>query len=892
MTPPIAGSPNRIATGKLAVMISDTVIPAAVSSIRIRGAREHNLCDVDVDFPHGQVTVITGVSGSGKSSLAFDTLFAEGQRQYIESLSAYARQFLDQIPRPDVDHVDGLQPTLCIDQQAGATHPRSTVATITEIYDYLRLLFARVGIPHCTGCGVAIAQQSVDQIVAALQAIPQDTKLVLLAPLVRGRRGAHREVFEQIRSKGWLRARVDGEIHSLDELPELASRKLHTIEAVVDRLVSRPGNHDRLSESARLALQTGGGVMTVLTQPAGDPTWGERLLSTLNACPGCGQSFQELEPRTFSFNSPYGACPTCDGLGVVAAESSGKSAGEAMSGTCPDCDGGRLRREALAVTLLDCNIVSVVATPVGDLLDWFADLPERVDDSKRPVASPIASEILHRLRFLESVGLHYLTLDRSAVSLSGGELQRVRLATSLGSGLVGVCYVLDEPSIGLHPSDNQQLIDSIRQLCDRGNTVVVVEHDAAMMSAADRLIDMGPGPGPKGGRVIAQGTFDEVAADPRSVTGPYLSGRLSVAATSARRQPSEDAWLELCDVTTHNLKSVTARFPLGLLVGITGVSGSGKSSLVNDTLVPALESLLTRGGVAESKPRVVSGNGFLSLVGGERVEKLIRIDQRPIGRGPRSCPATYCGLLDEIRKLFAATREAKQRGFKSNRFSFNAATGRCEACGGQGVQKIEMNFLSDLFVTCGRCNGKRYNRQTLMVRFKGHSIADVLEMTVDEAAELFAGFAKIHSLLGSLQAIGLGYLKLGQPSTTLSGGEAQRIKLGTELARPQRGHTLYVLDEPTTGLHFADITRLLGVLHGLVAQGNTVIVIEHSLDVIAACDWLIDLGPTGGREGGRILAAGSPEKVVATPGSRTGEFLRPHLASVSSATLNSDATNR
>ncbi len=871
-------------------MISDTVIPAAVSSIRIRGAREHNLCDVDVDFPHGQVTVITGVSGSGKSSLAFDTLFAEGQRQYIESLSAYARQFLDQIPRPDVDHVDGLQPTLCIDQQAGATHPRSTVATITEIYDYLRLLYARVGIPHCTGCGVAIAQQSVDQIVAALQAIPQDTKLVLLAPLVRGRRGAHREVFEQIRSKGWLRARVDGEIHSLDELPELASRKLHTIEAVVDRLVSRPGNHDRLSESARLALQTGGGVMTVLTQPAGDPTWGERLLSTLNACPGCGQSFQELEPRTFSFNSPYGACPTCDGLGAV--ESSGKSAGEAMSGTCPDCDGGRLRREALAVTLLDRNIVSVVATPVGDLLDWFADLPERVDDSKRPVASPIASEILHRLRFLESVGLHYLTLDRSAVSLSGGELQRVRLATSLGSGLVGVCYVLDEPSIGLHPSDNQRLIDSIRQLCDRGNTVVVVEHDAAMMSAADRLIDMGPGPGPKGGRVIAQGTFDEVAADPRSVTGPYLSGRLSVAATSARRQPSEDAWLELCDVTTHNLKSVTARFPLGLLVGITGVSGSGKSSLVNDTLVPALESLLTRGGVAESKPRVVSGNGFLSLVGGERVEKLIRIDQRPIGRGPRSCPATYCGLLDEIRKLFAATREAKQRGFKSNRFSFNAATGRCEACGGQGVQKIEMNFLSDLFVTCGRCNGKRYNRQTLMVRFKGHSIADVLEMTVDEAAELFAGFAKIHSLLGSLQAIGLGYLKLGQPSTTLSGGEAQRIKLGTELARPQRGHTLYVLDEPTTGLHFADITRLLGVLHGLVAQGNTVIVIEHSLDVIAACDWLIDLGPTGGREGGRILAAGSPEKVVATPGSRTGEFLRPHLASVSSATLTSDATNR
>lgn len=834
----------------------------------------NNLRGVDIDIPHGKITVITGVSGSGKSSLAFDTLFAEGQRQYIESLSAYARQFLDQIPRPDVDHVDGLQPTLCIDQKAGVTHPRSTVATVTEIYDYLRLLFARAGIPHCTGCGTAISQQSADQIIETLQRFEPETKLVLLAPMVRGRRGTHREVFDQIRASGWVRARVDGEIHPLDELPELAPRKLHTIDAVVDRLVMRPGNENRLIESAQTALRTGGGVMTVLSLAGDQSQWREQLLSTLYACPGCGQSFQELEPRTFSFNSPYGACPTCDGLGID---------GNAI---CRDCGGGRLRPEALAVTLADQNIASVTAMAIGDSIPWFDSLGSRLGRRDGLVAETVTAEISQRLRFLDSVGLHYLTLDRPATTLSGGELQRVRLATSLGSGLVGVCYVLDEPSIGLHPSDNDRLIESIRDLRRLGNTVVVVEHDEAMMRAADRLIDIGPGAGPDGGMIISQGTPDEVADDPASITGPYLAHTMIVPYPKTRRPPQDDRWVEITGVATHNLKGIDARFPLGLLVGVTGVSGSGKSSLVNDTLVPAIEAVIGKtmlGGSAResSEPEtdgpLMSPTGtfarFDSLRGAEMVDKVIKIDQRPIGRGPRSCPATYCGVLDEIRKVFAATREAKQRGFKPNRFSFNATTGRCDVCKGQGLQKIEMNFLSDLFVVCPRCNGKRYNRQTLMVRFKGQSIADILEMTIDQAADFFENFPKIHVLLASLRDIGLGYLRLGQPSTTLSGGEAQRIKLGTELARPQRGHTFYVLDEPTTGLHFVDVARLLAVLSRLVDVDNTVVVIEHNLEVIRACDWLLDIGPTGGRDGGYLIGEGTPETLAGNDASLTGRYL-------------------
>lgn len=838
----------------------------AQSSIRIRGSRVHNLKGVSLDLPHGQMTVITGVSGSGKSSLAFDTLFAEGQRQYIESLSAYARQFLDQIPRPDVDHVDGLQPTLCIDQKAGATHPRSTVATVTEIYDYLRLLYARAGVPHCTDCGSAIAQQSADQIMETIQSYEPETKLVLLAPMVRGRRGNHREVFDQIRANGWLRARVDGQIYALEDLPEISARKLHTIDAVVDRLVIRSGNENRLIESAQTALRTGGGVMTVLAMAASDSQWQEQLLSTLYACPGCGKSFQELEPRTFSFNSPYGACPNCDGIGIKDAS------------RCPACDGGRLRPEALAVTLADQNISATTALPIRESIDWFASLQDRLGKRSGLIAETVVAEIVQRLRFLDSVGLHYLSLDRPAITLSGGELQRVRLATSLGSGLVGVCYVLDEPSIGLHPIDNDRLIESIKNLQQQGNTVVVVEHDESMMRAADRIVDMGPGAGPEGGQIVSEGTFDEVASDPCSVTGPYLSGQLSVPCPLQRRSPVDDRWLELTGVTTHNLKNITARFPLGLLIAVAGVSGSGKSSLINDTLAPAIQSRLNTNAGQPADDEDDSNEfraeaSYQSIAGTHLIEKMIRIDQRPIGRGPRSCPATYCGVLDEIRKVFAATREAKQRGFLANRFSFNAAAGRCDGCKGQGVQKIEMNFLSDLFVTCPRCNGKRYNRQTLMVRFKNHSIADILEMTISEAAAFFENFHKIHHQLQSLYDIGLGYIRLGQLSTTLSGGEAQRIKLGTELARPQRGHTVYLLDEPTTGLHFADVTRLMAVLQKLVDADNTVIVIEHNLDVIKACDWMIEIGPTGGREGGHVVAEGTPEAVAANSQSPTGRYL-------------------
>jgi excinuclease ABC subunit A len=851
-----------------------TTTVTGISSIRIRGARVNNLRGVDVDIPHGKITVITGVSGSGKSSLAFDTLFAEGQRQYIESLSAYARQFLDQIPRPDVDHVDGLQPTLCIDQKAGVTHPRSTVATVTEIYDYLRLLFARAGTPHCTGCGTAISQQSADQIIETLQRFEPETKLVLLAPMVRGRRGTHREVFDQIRASGWVRARVDGEIHPLDELPELAPRKLHTIDAVVDRLVMRPGNENRLTESAQTAIRAGGGVMTVLSLAGDQSQWREQLLSTLYACPGCGQSFQELEPRTFSFNSPYGACPTCDGLGID------------CDAICRECGGGRLRPEALAVTLAGQNIASVTAMAISDSIPWFDSFGSRLGRRDGRVAEKVTAEISQRLRFLDSVGLHYLTLDRPASTLSGGELQRVRLATSLGSGLVGVCYVLDEPSIGLHPSDNDRLIESIRNLRQSGNTVVVVEHDEAMMRAADRLIDIGPGAGPGGGMIISQGTPDEVAGDPASITGPYLAHTMTVPYPKTRRPARDDRWVEITGVATNNLKGIDARFPLGLLVGVTGVSGSGKSSLVNETLVPAIEAVIGKtmlgasgreSSEAETDGPLMSPAGpsarFDSLRGAEMIDKVIKIDQRPIGRGPRSCPATYCGVLDEIRKVFAATREAKQRGFQSNRFSFNATTGRCDVCKGQGLQKIEMNFLSDLFVVCPRCNGKRYNRQTLMVRFKGQSIADVLEMTVDQAADFFENFPKIHVLLASLRDIGLGYLRLGQPSTTLSGGEAQRIKLGTELARPQRGHTFYVLDEPTTGLHFVDVARLLAVLRRLVDVDNTVVVIEHNTEVVRACDWLLDIGPTGGRDGGYLIGEGTPETLAGNGLSLTGRYL-------------------
>lgn len=832
-------------------------------AIRIRGARVHNLRDVDADIPHEKLTVITGVSGSGKSSLAFDTLFAEGQRQYIESLSAYSRQFLDLLPRPDVDSVSGLQPTLCIDQKTTSAHPRSTVATIAEIHDYLRLLYARAGVPHCSGCGQAITHQSTETILDTLHALPAETKLVLLAPMVRGRRGTHREVFAQIAANGWLRARVDGEIFPLDEVPELSPRKLHTIEAVVDRLVVREGNQSRLTESANLGLRFGGGVMTALTMRPGHDDWDEQLLSTLLACSQCGKSFQEFEPRSFSFNSPYGACPACDGLGYVDHE------------ICQACDGNRLKPESLAVTVLNRSIAQLSAISIKQSLVVFESLAENLPAMQRPIGRPIANEVMTRLRFLERVGVGYLSLDRSADTLSGGELQRVRLATSIGSGLVGVCYVLDEPSIGLHPSDNDRLIQSIRELQSQGNTIVVVEHDEAMMWACDHLIDMGPGAGSYGGNIISQGTPLQVAKDENSVTGKYLDQPKKSLLIKPKRPAGSDQSLRLTNVTTHNLKNITVDFPLGQLIGVTGVSGSGKSSLVNDTLVPAIKRKL--GTVSDETTDTAnrpSDARYGDLVGIEHIDKLIPIDQSPIGRGPRSCPATYSGALDEIRKVFAATREAKLRGFKSNRFSFNAADGRCDVCKGQGAEKIEMNFLSDLLVTCSRCGGKRYNRQTLMVRFKGKNVADVLEMTIDEAAVFFENFPKIYRLLSSLVDIGLGYVQLGQSSTTLSGGEAQRIKLGSELARVQTGKTVYVLDEPTTGLHFADVDRLMNVLRRLVDAGNTVIVIEHNLDVITACHWLIDIGPVGGDDGGYVVAEGTPSMIAANKKSITGRWLK------------------
>lgn len=841
----IAQSSNRKKTGSVA------------NAIRIRGARVHNLQNVDIDIPRDALTVITGVSGSGKSSLAFDTLYAEGQRQYIDSLSAYARQFLDQIPRPDVDSMDGLAPTLAIDQKPGMTGARSTVATITEIYDYLRLLYARAGTPHCGHCGSSIAQQSADAIRDSLLGLPQKTKLVLMSPMVRGRRGAHREVFESIRKAGLIRARVDGEILLLDDVPPLAPRKNHTVEAVVDRIAIRDGVDARLQESVNLALKLGSGLLSTLVQN-GDQ-WDEEIFSTAMACIECGASFEEIEPRTFSFNSPYGACPECDGLGYL----------DDPQVTCAACGGGRLRPEALSVTIGGVAIHQLTAMPLKEVVRWFSSMTRHLTDLQAAVAEPISREVVRRLQFLERVGVTYLTLDRRADTLSGGELQRVRLATSIGSGLVGVCYVLDEPSIGLHPADHDRLIDCVRELQHQGNTVVIVEHDEATMRAADYLVDIGPGAGAHGGRIISRGTPEEVISDSASITGQYLSGARRVVAETTRRKPQRSKSLVLKGVTTHNLKNVTVQFPLGLLIGVSGVSGSGKSSLISDTLYPALAKKLE---LTANEP-----GPFEGLTGAGKIDKLIPIDQAPIGRSPRSCPATYSGVLDEVRKVYAATREAKTRGFTASRFSFNSAAGRCELCKGHGVERIEMNFLSDLFVTCSRCGGKRFNRQTLQVRFKGASVADVLDMSIDEAARFFENVPRLARLLASLQDVGLGYLHLGQSSTTLSGGEAQRIKLGTELARTATGKTLYLLDEPTTGLHFADVSRLVSVLQRLVDAGNTVLVIEHNFDLLAACDWLIDLGPTGGVGGGEILAAGPPEEIAETEGSATGRYLRQAL---------------
>ncbi len=981
-------------------MASETGIEtAAVDCIRIRGARMHNLQNIDLDIPRDRLIVITGPSGSGKSSLAFDTLYAEGQRQYIESLSTYARQFLHQLERPDVDLIEGLQPTISIDQRAGSHNPRSTVATVTEIYDYLRLLFSRLGEPRCYQCGEPIRQQTPEQILEAMLVLSAGTRAMILAPLVRGRKGEHKEVFETIRKAGFLRARVDGQIVDVGAPPELVAQKTHNIEAVIDRVVIREGVRDRVAESIDLAIRHSDGLVLAAHEektPDGG-VWHDRLFSTIYACPNCKISYEELEPRTFSFNSPYGACPVCEGLGsrtafdpelVVPDAALSPAAGaiapwkgetpatlrkyrshlepfldkagggwnaplerlspkvreqllygagkrflgimgmlekeysttlnetkrqrlEAFRGevVCKECGGARLRPEARSVRIDGRAIHEVTAMTVEAAVGFFQRLggegqrgrggegetgrPEKMpapelspsppllvspsaslplsffSEDKRPIARPILDEIATRLDFLHRVGLGYLSLDRPAGTLSGGELQRVRLAAGLGSGLVSACYVLDEPSIGLHPRDNSRMIDTLVELQSRGNTVVVVEHDETIMRRADWLVDLGPGAGRHGGLIVAQGTPLEVAANANSLTGRYLAGVERIPLPKERRRVAKSRAITLEGATANNLKNVSVQFPLSAFVCVTGVSGSGKSSLLDETLARALVRRL--GGVAP-KP-----GPHTSLRGVNLIDKVVQIDQSPIGRTPRSNPATYIGAFDEIRKVFAGTRDAKQRGYRTGRFSFNVKGGRCEECQGQGVRRIEMNFLPDLYVNCPVCEGKRFNRQTLEILYRDRSIADVLDMRVEDAVDFFENFQQISRLVQGLQQVGLGYMSLGQASTTLSGGEAQRIKLAAELNRVDTGKTVYILDEPTTGLHFDDIRKLLVVLGRLVDLGNTVLVIEHNLDVLKTADWIIDLGPEGGAGGGQVIAQGTPEEIAAMDGNATGQFLRAAL---------------
>lgn len=932
-------------------------------NIRILGARTHNLQNIDLQIPQNRLVVITGLSGSGKSSLAFDTLLAEGQRQYVESLSVYSRQFFNQLQRPDVDVIEGLQPTIAIDQHPTSHNPRSTVATVTEIYDFLRVLMARVGEVACPDCGTAIAQQTPSEIQQAIESFDPSTKVMILAPMVRGRKGKHQEVMERIRSEGFVRVRIDGETYEVEHAPELKARQTHDIEAVVDRVVIREGLESRLAESVRLALKHGEGALriTYLTPEAKEANgngagWQERVFSTQYACPDCKRSLAEVEPRTFSFNSPYGACRSCDGLaaregfdpelilpdlslslseGAVApwrgattaartkqkkllsdfltsvkldwetpldawpdkarkqllAGDGGKFLGvlahlemdyaKAKRETvrerleefrsqvpCADCGGSRLQAEARACRLAGKAIHEITQLPIDQSHAFFAELS--FDGPQQQIAEPLVAEILKRLSFLRQVGVDYLSLDRPADSLSGGEMQRVRLATGIGSGLVGVLYILDEPSIGLHPRDNARLIESLRDLQQQGNTVLVVEHDEALMREADWLIDIGPGAGTRGGRIVAEGTPAQVATDTSSLTGNYLSGRSQIDVPAQRRKTAKTRMLQIEGATLNNLQNVNVDFPLGTLTCVTGVSGSGKSSLVIDTLARALARKLN-GALARPGP-------FQALRGVSKLDRLIHVDQSPIGRTPRSNPATYTGIFDEIRKVFTSTKHAKQLGYKLGRFSFNTKGGRCEECQGQGVQRIEMRFLPDLFVSCPVCQGKQFNRQTLAVRYRDQSIADVLAMGIDEAAEFFENHATIHKMLTSLVDVGLGYLTVGQRSTTLSGGEAQRIKLAAELGRPAPGKTLYILDEPTTGLHTDDIRRLLAVLQQLVELGHTVLVIEHNLDVIKTADWVIDLGPEGGAGGGQILAAGTPETIATCEHSHTGKWLKQVLS--------------
>lgn len=940
---------------------------AELKKILVKGARAHNLKNVDVELPRDSLVVFTGLSGSGKSSLAFDTIYAEGQRRYVESLSSYARMFLGQMEKPDVDYIEGLSPAISIDQKTTSKNPRSTVGTVTEIFDYLRLLYARIGIPHCPVCGREIRQQTVDEIVDRIAALPEGTKIQLLAPIVRGRKGQYAKELENARTAGYARARIDGEMHDLLEPITLDKNKKHTIEIVVDRLVVRPDMLRRLSDSVETATEQSGGLLTV------DVIGGEELTFSRNyACPEHGVSVEELSPRMFSFNNPFGACPKCTGLGIYmsmdpdlivpqpelsiregAIQASGwnyKTGGtiaqmyydglaahygfsldtpyrdlpaavrevllygtkgekiqmqytrEYGSGThytafegivnnlqrrynettsegmreelegymsqveCPECHGRRLKPESLAVTVGGRNIMEACDDTVAELLQWVEGLT--LTPREHTIGDRILKEIRERLGFLNSVGLSYLTLGRGAATLSGGESQRIRLATQIGSYLMGVLYVLDEPSIGLHQRDNDKLLATLKHLRDLGNTLIVVEHDEDTMRAADWIVDVGPGAGVHGGQILYSGPAAGIVDCPESLTGQYLSGKRQIPVPPARR-PGDGRLLTVRGAAEHNLKHIDVSFKLGAFNCVTGVSGSGKSSLVNSILLRRLSRDLNRARCRPGKHDAVEGL--------EHLDKVIAIDQSPIGRSPRSNPATYTGVFNDIRELYAATADAKVRGYSAGRFSFNVKGGRCEACQGDGILKIEMNFLPDVYVPCEVCGGKRYNRETLEVKYKGKSIADVLEMTVEEAAGFFSAIPKIARKLHTLLDVGLGYIQVGQPATTLSGGEAQRVKLATELARQATGRTVYILDEPTTGLHTADVQRLVDVLQRLVDGGNTVIVIEHNLDVIKVADYVVDLGPEGGDAGGQLVIAGTPEEVAACPGSYTGQYLKKLL---------------
>lgn len=940
-----------------------------MEKIEVRGARTHNLKNINLTIPRDKLIVITGLSGSGKSSLAFDTLYAEGQRRYVESLSAYARQFLSLMEKPDVDHIEGLSPAISIEQKSTSHNPRSTVGTITEIHDYLRLLFARVGEPRCPNHHIPLAAQTISQMVDKVLALPEESRMMLLAPVVKDRKGEHIKILEHIAAQGYLRARIDGEICDLSDPPTLELQKKHTIEVVVDRFKIRSDLATRLAESFETALELSGGTAVVASMD--DPQAEEFLFSANFACPHCGYSVPELEPRLFSFNNPAGACPTCDGLGVqqyfdekrvvqnpsislangaikgwdrrnfyyyqmltslakhygfnvespfeelpkkiqhIILHGSGKEeiefqymndrgdvvlrrhsfegilnnmarryketesmavreelAKHISTRPCKDCGGSRLRQEARNVFIGETNLPEVSEKSIGEAFNFVDSLT--LSGQRAQIADKILKEIKERLQFLVNVGLNYLSLSRSAETLSGGEAQRIRLASQIGAGLVGVMYVLDEPSIGLHQRDNERLLNTLIHLRNLGNTVIVVEHDEDAILAADHIIDIGPGAGVHGGNVVAQGTAQEIMQDPNSLTGKFLSGKEKIEIPQKRTALDKKKILKLKGASGNNLKNVNLEIPVGLFTCVTGVSGSGKSTLINDTLFPLAQSALNRAENAQAAP-------YKSIDGLEFFDKVIDIDQSPIGRTPRSNPATYTGLFTPIRELFAGVPEARARGYNPGRFSFNVRGGRCEACQGDGVIKVEMHFLPDVYVPCDQCKGKRYNRETLEIRYKGKTINQVLDMTVEEAREFFDAIPQIARKLQTLMDVGLSYIRLGQSSTTLSGGEAQRVKLATELSKRDTGKTLYILDEPTTGLHFADIKQLLDVLHRLRDQGNTIVVIEHNLDVIKTADWIVDLGPEGGSGGGQIIATGTPEQVAEVKGSHTARFLKQIL---------------